>query len=150
MGWTSIFIFLSNINVTGAERAQSVQRRAMDWTVGFDSRQGKRLFSTPVRPDRLWGPFSFLYNGCREICPRGPGGRGVKLTTHLHLMPRSRMVALYLQSSNMSSWHSVQLIKHRDFTFTIAARQWWTGGIRCKSSTLRQIHMYKQWIQYVR
>jgi hypothetical protein len=32
--------------------------------------------------------------------PRGYSGRGLKLTTHLHLVPRSRMVEL------MSSWHS--------------------------------------------
>jgi hypothetical protein len=29
----------------------------------------------------------------------GQGGRGVNLTTYLHLMPRSRMVELYLYSS---------------------------------------------------
>jgi hypothetical protein len=42
----------------------------------------------------------------------------MKLITHLHLMPRSRMVELYLHS--VSSWHSVWLIKHRDnFCFTL-------------------------------
>jgi hypothetical protein len=35
--------------------------------------------------------------------PGGLSGRGVKLTAHLHLVPRSRMVELHLHSS-MSSW----------------------------------------------
>jgi hypothetical protein len=36
---------------------------------------------------------------------RGLFPRGVKLTTHLHLVPRLRMVELYLHSP-MSLWHS--------------------------------------------
>jgi hypothetical protein len=43
------------------------------------------------RTDRLWGPPSFLSSGCR-----GESGRGMKLTPHLHLLPRSKMVELYL------------------------------------------------------
>jgi hypothetical protein len=53
----------------------------------------REIFSSPQRPD--WGPTqppikwvtggSFSGNGC-----------GMKLTTHLHLVPRSRMVELYL------------------------------------------------------
>jgi hypothetical protein len=40
---------------------------------------------------------------------------GVKLTTHLHLVPRSK---LYFHSPNTPSWRCAQL-KHRDnFTFT--------------------------------
>jgi hypothetical protein len=52
-----------------------------------------RFLSSPQLPDRLWGPPSLLSNG-----HRGEGGRCVKLTTHLHLMPRSRKVELYLHS----------------------------------------------------
>jgi hypothetical protein len=47
-----------------------------------------RFLISPQRPDRLCGPLSLLSNGYR----------GVKLTTHLHLVPRSRMVELYLHS----------------------------------------------------
>jgi hypothetical protein len=32
------------------------------------------------------------------VSPLGQSGRGVKLTTHLHLVPRSRKVELYLHS----------------------------------------------------
>jgi hypothetical protein len=41
-----------------------------------------------TRPDRPWGPPSLLYNGYR-LFPGGKGGRGVTLTTHPQLLPRS-------------------------------------------------------------
>jgi hypothetical protein len=43
-----------------------------------------RIFSTARRPDRLWGPPSFLSNGYR-----GKSGRGVKMTIHFQLVPWS-------------------------------------------------------------
>jgi hypothetical protein len=50
-----------------------------------------------------------------EVLPWGYSSRGVKPTTYLQLVPRSRMVEIYL-----SSWHSASFIKHRDnFTFTL-------------------------------
>jgi hypothetical protein len=48
------------------------------------------IFSSPYRPDRLWGPPILLSNGYRVLFPRALSGRGVKLTTHLQLVPRSR------------------------------------------------------------
>jgi hypothetical protein len=41
------------------------------------------------------GPYTM---GTGELFPWGYGGRSVKLTTHLNLVPRSRMVEVYLQS----------------------------------------------------
>jgi hypothetical protein len=38
-----------------------------------------------------WGPPSLLSNGYQELFPWGWSGRGVKLTTHFHLVPRSRI-----------------------------------------------------------
>jgi hypothetical protein len=32
---------------------------------------GSRIFSSPKRPDRLWGPLSLLSNGYRGLFPRG-------------------------------------------------------------------------------
>jgi hypothetical protein len=42
---------------------------------------------------------------------------GVKLTTHLHLVPRSRKVELYLHSP--ICFHGIVLIKHRGDNFII-------------------------------
>jgi hypothetical protein len=50
-----------------------------------------KFFSSPPRPDRLWGPLSILSNGYQRLFPWGKSGRGVKLTIHLHLVPRLRV-----------------------------------------------------------
>jgi hypothetical protein len=59
---------------------------------------GKRPFSTPQHPDRFCGPPSLLFNGYLELFPRVQSGQGVKLPIHLPLVPRSRMMELYLHS----------------------------------------------------
>jgi hypothetical protein len=61
----------------------------------------KKFFSSPQRPVGLWSPPNLLSNEYR-----GYSGRGVKLTTQLHLVPRSRKVELCLHSPHMSAWHS--------------------------------------------
>jgi hypothetical protein len=40
-----------------------------------------------------------LANGYRRLVPLGYSNRGVKLTTHLHLVLRSKMVELQFQSA---------------------------------------------------
>jgi hypothetical protein len=54
-----------------------------------------------------------------EAPPVGNGlfPQGVKVTTHLHLVPRLRMVGLYLQSLLCLHGIMLELIKHRDVTF---------------------------------
>ena len=50
------------------------------------------------RPDRPWGPPSLLYNGYR-VFPGIESGRGVTLTPHPLLLPKSKnRVELYLYS----------------------------------------------------
>jgi hypothetical protein len=66
---------------------------------GRDSNPDKdKIFSSPRRSDRLWSPPSLLSIGYRRLFPCGYSGRSAKLTTHHHLMQRSRMVELYLHS----------------------------------------------------
>jgi len=43
------------------------------------------FFSSPPRPERLWGPPSLLSSGY-EVVKRP----GLKLTAHLHLIPKSK------------------------------------------------------------
>jgi hypothetical protein len=50
----------------------------------------KRFFSSPKLPYRLWGPRSLLFIKHRGSFP-GVNGRGVKLTIHLHRVPKIRM-----------------------------------------------------------
>jgi hypothetical protein len=61
--------------------------------------RGKRFFCTPQRLGRLWGPTILLYNRQLALYPQGRRVRGVKLTTHLLLVPRSRMVELLFHFS---------------------------------------------------
>jgi hypothetical protein len=49
-----------------------------------------KIFTSPYQPDWLWGPVSLLSNGYCGIFPQGQRSRGLKLTTHLHQVLRSR------------------------------------------------------------
>ena len=62
------------------------------WTVrGWNPGRLKTCLSFRKRSNRLQGQPSFRLNRYRGSSPGGDSGRGVKLTTHLHLMPRLRM-----------------------------------------------------------
>jgi hypothetical protein len=39
--------------------------------VGVRGPVGARIFTSPCRPDRLWGSPNLLYNGYRGLFPRG-------------------------------------------------------------------------------
>jgi hypothetical protein len=51
---------------------------------------------SPQCPHRLWGQPNLLYSGYRGHFPRRQSGRGVRLTTNLHLVPSSRISVPYL------------------------------------------------------
>jgi hypothetical protein len=87
----SVILFQEAYNLLGAWIVGIATGYAPDDRgVGVPIPEESRFFSSPRRPDWLWGPPKVQYNGYRGLLPRGQSGRGVKLTTHLRLMPRSR------------------------------------------------------------
>jgi hypothetical protein len=79
-------------------------RAGRPWDRGSIPGRGKGFFLLPLCPDWLWGPPSLLSNGYRGVpFPGGKRGRGVTLTTHLHLVPRSSMRRSYTSSHPSAS-----------------------------------------------
>jgi hypothetical protein len=92
-------LFLSNSSLVYRSLSiQSAQRRAMSWLAGVPFTAEPRFFSSPQRADRLWSPSRLSSNEHRRRFLWRSSGRGVKLTTHLQLISKSRMVELYLHS----------------------------------------------------
>jgi hypothetical protein len=54
------------------------------------------FFFSAQHPNRLWGPPSLISNDWRGASSSGESGLDVKLTPNIHLVPRLRMVQLYL------------------------------------------------------
>jgi len=96
-----------------------LQRWTTGWMIGgLGPGCSWEFFSPPPRPDRLWGPYSFLSKGYQGLFPWGYSRRGVKLTTHLHLVPRSRMRGAIRPLPQYALWRGAQLKNRRDnFTF---------------------------------
>jgi hypothetical protein len=115
---------------------------------------GSRIFSSPHHPDQLWGPPSLLYKGHRRSFLLGGGGgksQGVNLTTHLQPMLMSRKCGPIHPLTHMPSWHSAQLVKHRD-NFTFYQHFTATYCLHCQSQCQwrrQQVHL-KQWYASLR
>jgi hypothetical protein len=62
--------------------------RSDDWSSNPGS--GWEFLSSTLCLDRLWGLLSLLSNGYQGLFPWGYSVWGVKLTTHHHLVPRSK------------------------------------------------------------
>jgi hypothetical protein len=79
---------LKNVHEPGSS-GSIVSGYGLDDRGSFPGR-GKGFFLCTLRPDRLWDPPGLLFNGYRGPFPGVKCGRGVMLTTHPHLVPRSR------------------------------------------------------------
>jgi hypothetical protein len=76
-----------------------------DRGVGVRVPIGSRNLSL-YRWDRLWNPSNLLSNGETAALSRGYSGWGVKLTTHLQLVRRSRIRGSIHPLFHTSSWRS--------------------------------------------
>jgi hypothetical protein len=75
--------------------------------VGVRVPVGSRIFSSPRRPDRFWGPPSLLSIGYRGSFA---GVKRPGLTTHPQLVPRSRIRGSIHPLPHTPSWHSAYLL----------------------------------------
>ena len=77
------------------------------WAGGsmFDSRRGKRCFSSARLPDRMWGSSFFRYSGYWGLFPRWSSGWNLNFTAHSsHLVLRS-WVEIYMYCRCIRLWH---------------------------------------------
>jgi hypothetical protein len=81
-----VLLFGSRESVVGIATGYGLGHRG----VGVRVPVGARIFSSPLCPDQPWGPPNLLSNGYWGLFPREWNSRGVKLTTHFQLVPRSR------------------------------------------------------------
>jgi hypothetical protein len=78
----------------------------MGWMIrGLSPSRGWEFLFSPRLAGSGAHPASYQMS-TRGSFPGGKAARAWKLTTHLHLMPRSKHVELYLYYPNMSSWHA--------------------------------------------
>jgi hypothetical protein len=76
---------------------------------GLSPGRSWEFFSSPSRPDQIWGPPSLLCTSCPF--PAGKAAGGANLTTHFHLVPRLRMRRAMPLLPNTPVWHGHQLGK---------------------------------------
>jgi hypothetical protein len=92
--------------------------RLDDRGVGVRVPVGSRIFSSPRRPDRLWGPTQPPIQWVPWALSPGVSGRGVKLTTHLQLVLRSRKCGSIHSLPRTPSWRSAYLSTGTSLPFT--------------------------------
>jgi hypothetical protein len=92
----------------GSRVAQAVQCLATGWTTVrsvFDSRQGQRIFPVSSVSRPALGPTQPPVQWVQGVLSPGvKRGRNVTLTTHPHLVPRSRMCRSYTSSLSPSAF----------------------------------------------
>jgi hypothetical protein len=84
----------------------------------FESWWGQEFSLLHVQTSSRVHPTSYPM-GSEDSFPRGKSGCGVKLTTYLQLVPRSRKRGSMHPLPHTPWWRNAYLVKHRDnFTFT--------------------------------
>lgn len=77
---------------------------------GFNSQWGQRFFSLPLHPDKIWSPPRILSKGLQEIFPQVKSYQAMKLTGHLHLVPKVKTAAIPAQDQGLLQWAVVPII----------------------------------------
>jgi hypothetical protein len=96
--------FVNVLRIGGVGIAQSVQARRP----GFDSRQGKKLFSSSLRPAVL-GPTQAPIHCLSGACSLEVKYRGMKLVTYLYLVPTLGIRRPISPLPHTSSWRGASL-----------------------------------------
>jgi hypothetical protein len=78
--------------------AQSLYRRAMGWTIGVRFPSGAKYFCLLHSVQTGSEVLPACCPVDTRVFSRRQSVQGVKLTTHIHVLPRSRIVELYLRS----------------------------------------------------
>jgi len=74
--------------------------------LGSIPRRKKKLFSDTKLPEKLWAPKASYSKVLGTISSGEQSSQGVKLTTHLHLVPRLRMRGAIHPLPPMHSWRA--------------------------------------------
>jgi hypothetical protein len=62
-----LFLFMVNLRSRNSVVGIVTGYGLDDLEVGVRVLVGSRIFTSPCRPDRLWGPPNLLYNGCQGL-----------------------------------------------------------------------------------
>jgi hypothetical protein len=101
---------LSSVTIKGNDINFFYYHTCINFGSHWGEQPGWEFFSSPPRPEWPRGPPSLLSNGYQGLFHWEWSGRDVKLTIHLHLVPRSRMRGAIppLPQYAFTAWYSVK------------------------------------------